>query len=264
MTEELFTLIGVILLGLNHGIIQAYLNTVGKASGASAEVINLAIPTALDIFLVFFLTWGIISSSKTSNTKAILVFILFVLAIAELYYVYAKPQETIVLGQVLLYTSTIFKLYILVSLHCDVTKTTSKDYISKGITKVQDYFKRKPKAEPQVQIQPRPQRSEPRPEPRVEVTEPLVKPEPDFLKASQIFNDAVKKTQLTPGEIEEVEQRFKSGMSEENPWNTMWNTFNNNVVEKIPVDTITKEQKDELRNKFKIAMGKTPKVGGRR
>jgi hypothetical protein len=261
MTEELFTLVGVILLGLNHGIMQAYLNTSDKASGVSSEVINLAIPTALDIFLVFFLTWGIISSSKTSNTKAILIFILFLLGVAELYYVYAKPQQTIILGQVLLYTSTIFKLYILVSLHCDVIKPTSKDYISKSVEKVQNYFKRKPKTEP-LKPEPRSTRLEPRAEPRAEPTEP--RPEPDFIRASQIFNDAVKKTQLTPGEIEEVETRFKSGMVEENPWNTMWNTFNNNVVEKISPDTITKEQKDELRNKFKIAMGKTPRVGGRR
>lgn len=260
MTEELFTLVGVILLGLNHGIMQAYLNTSDKASGVSSEVINLAIPTTLDIFLVFFLTWGIVSSSKSSNNKAFLIFILFLLAIAELYYVYAKPQQTIVLGQVLLYTSTIFKLYILVSLHCDVTKPTSKDYISKTVGKVQDYFKRKPQTQSRVEpkVEPRPSRSEP----RAELTEP--KPEPDFLRASQIFNDAIKKTQLTPGEIEEVEQRFKSGMLEDNSWNTMWNTFNNNVVEKIPAETITKDQKDELRNKFKIAMGKTPKVGGRR
>ena len=40
--------------------------------------------------------------------------------------------------------------------------------------------------------------------------------------------------------------------------------FNNSVLQKIREDVMAKDEKDELRNKFRIAMGKQPKVGGRR
>ena len=252
MIEEFLTIIGVILLGVNHGIMQAYLNTLDKASSIPDEIINFGIPTTINIFVILFLTWGIIYSRKTFTRKLIIIFFLVALSSLELYYVYAKTGKSPILGQVLLYSSTIFKLYVLITLHCDVSALNSRSFISSSLEKAGN--KLKSFSETIRKIPTEPTYSEkPKPEPEDKEVEP------DIIKASQIFNDALTKTQLIPTEIEQIKSKFNDGLTEDKPWNTLWNTFNNSVVGKIPTDTMTREQKDELRNKFRTAMGKTPK-----
>jgi len=261
MIEEFLTIIGVILLGVNHGIMQAYLNTLDKASSIPDEIINFGIPTTINIFVILFLTWGIIYSRKTFTRKLIIIFFLVALSSLELYYVYAKTGKSPILGQVLLYSSTIFKLYVLITLHCDVSALNSRSFISSSLEKAGNKLKsfsetiRKIPTEPTYSEKPKPPKEpkEPKPEPEDKEVEP------DIIKASQIFNDALTKTQLIPTEIEQIKSKFNDGLTEDKPWNTLWNTFNNSVVGKIPTDTMTREQKDELRNKFRTAMGKTPK-----
>jgi hypothetical protein len=104
MKSEFLTVVAVILLGLNHGIMQAYLNTADKASGFSQEIINVAIPTTLNTLCFFILIWGISTSSKSTTSKAILIVLLISLIMAELYYVYAKPSS-LILGQIILHVS---------------------------------------------------------------------------------------------------------------------------------------------------------------
>jgi hypothetical protein len=243
MKSEFLTVVAVILLGLNHGIMQAYLNTADKASGFSQEIINVAIPTTLNTLCFFILIWGISTSSKSTTSKAILIVLLISLIMAELYYVYAKPSS-LILGQIILHVSTIFKLYILITLHCDVTSGASNDFISKTsnfiekqIAALQSNSKSK-----KAQVQPL----------KIETTNV------DIAKATQIFNEALGKAELTPEEKIELKDKFTLGIDEENPWNTMWNVFNNSVLNRIGED-MSKEEKDLRRNNFRIAMGKTPR-----
>jgi len=256
MKSEILTVVGVILLGLNHGIMQAYLNTSAKASGVSQEIINIAIPTALDTLSFFLLIWGIASSKKSTTSKAFLMFILISLIMAELYYIYAKPSS-LVLGQVILHVSTLFKLYVLITLHCDVTSGASSDFITQSYKFIEKQLAaisasiKKPRVESRTES-----RSESRSESKAEKVE--VKPEPDFTKATQIFNEALGKAELTSEEKTDLKERFTSGVYDENPWNTMWNIFNNSVLNRIG-EEMSKEEKDLRRNNFRIAMGKTPR-----
>lgn len=246
MKSEFLTVVAVILLGLNHGIMQAYLNTADKASGISQEIVNIAIPTTLNTLCFFILIWGISTSSKTTTSKAILIVLLISLIMAELYYVYAKPSS-LILGQIILHVSTVFKLYVLITLHCDVTSGASSDFVTKTsnfidkqLAAFQSNMKSKKTQQPQVQA------------PKVEPTNV------DIAKATQIFNEALGKADISPEEKVELKDKFTLGIDEENPWNTMWNVFNNSVLNKIGED-MTKEEKDIRRNNFRIAMGKTPR-----
>jgi hypothetical protein len=255
MKSELLTVLGVILLGLNHGIMQAYLNTADKASGVSQEIINIAIPTILDTLCFFILIWGIAISKKSTSSKAILMFLLIALILTELYYIYAKPP-LLILGQVLLHISTLFKLYVLITLHCDVSSGTSSDFVTQSYKFVEKQFSNFKKL-----FDKKDKKAEPKSEPKAELkAEPKVEPkaEADYIKATQIFNEALGKTDYTPEEKIELKEKFNAGIKEENPWNTMWNTFNNSVLNKIG-EQMSKDDKDIQRNNFKLAMGKTPR-----
>lgn len=249
MKSEILTVVGVILLGLNHGIMQAYLNTKDKASGVSQEIINIAIPTALDTLCFFLLIWGISISKKSTTSKAFLIIILISLIVGELYYIYAKPP-LLIIGQVLLHVSTLFKLYILVTLHCDITSGASTDFVT-GTYK----FIEKQLAAISASLK-KPKSSKPTESTPKEVRE--IKTEPDYAKATQIFNEVLGKTDYTSEEKTELTEKFRGGINDENPWNTMWNIFNNSVLNRIGED-MTKEEKDLRRNNFRLAMGKTPR-----
>jgi len=259
MRGEVLTVLGVIFLGLNHGIMHAYLTTDNIASEGMPVFVNFVVPTVIDILMGCFLLYGIFNSEKALSAKLLISSILILLIVGELYYIYNKSKESTVkyneiYSQLILFTSSLFKLYVLITLHCDVSSNISRNAINTSYDKVTKFFRKS--VTPKPVPTPRP---EPRSEPRLEQ-----KPEADILKASQIFNDALKLSPLTTEEINETREKFNSGITEERPWDTLWNTFNNSVIQKIPEDVLTKEKKDELRNKFKIAMGKTPKVGGRR
>ena len=260
MKSDFLTLIAVILVGINHGIMQAYLNTTNRASSISDEIVNVAVPTSLNTLSCFLLIWGIASSKKSTLSKTILMLLLVSFIGAELYYIYSK-SDMIVLGQVLLHVSTVFKLYILVTLHCDVTSVASNDiftksymFLEKQINAIYKSFSKKESTEPKEPKEPKDKEVKPEPKEPKEV-----KPEPDYIKATQIFNEVLAKTDYTPEEKVELKERFNGGIKEENPWNTMWNIFNNSVLNRIG-EQMTKEEKDIQRNNFRIAMGKTPKV----
>ena len=249
MKSEFLTVFAVILLGLNHGIMQAYLNTADKASGISQEIINIAIPTSLDILSFFILIWGISISKKSSTSKTFLIILLISLMMAELYYIYEKPNS-LMLGQIILHVSTIFKLYVLITLHCDITSGASNDFITQSLEFIDKQLT--------ILYSGMKGKSQSRSEPRESIPREQESKEPDFTKATQIFNEALGKTDLTPEEKSELKDKFNSGMEEDNPWNTMWNVYNNSVLNKIG-DEMSKEDKDIKRNNFRIAMGKTPR-----
>lgn len=244
MTDEFFTIVGVLLLGLNHGLMQAYLDSSETASSFSEKFFGLIFPTGLEIALSVFLIWAISASQKQEINKTLLISALIFIDILEMYYIHYKPTEWIWLGKTVLFASSLFKLYLFVTLHCGVTSSRSKSMLTK-------FFNRLTK-KPERTERPERERQE-----RQERTE--VKPEVDIARAKAIFNEVLKKSPLSSDEMEEANMRFTNGFQEENPWNTLWNTFNNSVLQKIDDDVLSKEQKDETRNSFRVAMGKQPK-----
>ena len=254
MKEEFFTILGVLALGLSHGLSQAYLSQAENPDRTfGSEIYNVVLPVGINLALTTFILWGIGSSQKADEKKMLLIAILLVLASFEAYYVIVKPMGWITFGKIVLFASSMFKLYVLVTLHCGVSSVKSKDSLSKFFSKVSRPQREPPRErEPQRESQREPQRES---QPQADA---------DISRATTIFNEALRKSPLTPEEREEVKEKFLAGTDNERPWDTLWNTFNNSVLQKIREDVMTKDEKDELRNKFRIAMGKQPKVGGRR
>lgn len=245
MTDEFFTIVGVLLLGLNHGLMQAYLDSSETASSFSEKFFGLIFPTGLEIALSVFLIWAISASQKQETNKTLLISALILIDMLEMYYIHYKPAQWIWLGKTVLFASSLFKLYLFITLHCGVTSSRSKSMLTKffnKLTKKTEY--------PRVERSERSERAE---------KEREVRPEVDIAKATAIFNEVLKKSPLSSDEMEEANARFINGFQEENPWNTLWNTFNNSVLQKIDDDVLSKEQKDETRNRFRVAMGKQPK-----
>lgn len=251
MTEEFFTVLGVLILGLSHGISQIYLNQAESDTSVSSQVYNVVLPVGLNFALSVFILWGIGSSQKLDDSKLLLIAIILILTCFEFYFIIIKPQGWVYVGKLLLFTSSLVKLYALITLHCEVSSGKSKNVLSKIFTKV---------TKPQPQREAQPQREIQRETQR----EREPQSEPDISKATSIFNEALRRSSLTPEEREEVKDKFLAGTDNERPWDTLWNTFNNSVLQKIREDVMTKEEKDDLRNKFRVAMGKQPKTGGRR
>jgi len=250
MKSELFTVFGVVVLGLSHGISQAYLSS---SQTGTSRILNVWLPVITNFLLTIFLLWGITMSKMSQSRTLLIIAILTLLSFFEVYYMLFKPDNWVFLGQIVLFVSSIFKLYVLVTLHCDVTSSKSSDFFTKFLNKLQQ----------KSTSEPREREREPRErEPRER--EPREVQEYDPAKATGLFNDALRKSPLSSEEKEEVKEKFLSSMQDDNPWNNSWNIFNNSVVQKIREDVMTKDEKDDIRNKFRIAMGKTPKVGGRR
>ena len=240
MIEEVLTVLGIIILGVNHGIMQAYLNA-AKASDLAGQVVNIAIPTAIDLCMAGGLIWGISMSSKSITSKSLLIFVLVGLVVGELYYIYTKPDH-IIFPQVLLFTSSIFKLYVLVTLHCQVSSGKSRDAVTRVSNSISKFFEKKP-----------PPKAKPKAEPKPETKEVF-----DIPKATELFNQILKNSPLSADETRELKEKFLVSRSDEQPWNGMWNPFNT-LLTKIDDSAISKEEKEDLRNKFRTAMGKPPK-----
>jgi hypothetical protein len=242
MIEEVLTVLGIIILGVNHGLMQAYLNA-AKASNLAGQVVNIAIPTVIDLCMVGGLIWGILMSSKKTTSKVLLIFVLIALVAGELYYIYTKPEH-IILPQILLFTSSIFKLYVLVTLHCDVSSGKSRDAVTKVSDSISKFFEKKP------------QKPKPKAEPKAELK--VEKEVSDIPKATELFNQILRYSPLSADETRELKEKFLVSRSDEQPWNGMWNPYNN-LLTKIDESEISKEEKEDLRNKFRTAMGKPPK-----
>ena len=95
-----------------------------------------------------------------------------------------------------------------------------------------------------------------------------VEPYCDFLLLDQYlaicenrnFNAALilNKTDLTPEEKVEYEDRFSNAFEEEQPWQKANDTLSS-VLNKVQEEKLSRDDKQDLRNKFRVAMGRQPK-----
>ena len=178
--------------------------------------------------------------------KILLVSILILSTIFELYFIYNKESNKDLRGfyTFLIYCSSLLKLYLLITLHADVSSKVSRKLVSN--IKFQ-----KPKLNPQQQSQ---QSQQPQQKPR----EPREVFEIDLGSAERIFQDILNKTDLTPEEKVEYEDRFSNAFEEEQPWQKANDTLSS-VLNKVQEEKLSRDDKQDLRNKFRVAMGRQPK-----
>jgi len=256
MIEEILTILGIIFLGINFGLINTYMQTSTQASGASSEFTNLGIPTSINTFLVFFLLWGIIQSKKSEVTKLLVITLLVLFTAAELYFIYNKPEKNELrwFYTFIIYISFLIKLYLLITLHSDVSSETSKNIFSNIRMPKISLPERKQSTDKLRVDQTRIGQPNPRPEPELFV---------DKQKSQKIFDSVLAKTDLSDEERQDFEDRFLLAFEEEQPWQKA-NSALDAILNKIPEEKMTREDKQELRGRFISAMGRPPRTGGRR
>jgi hypothetical protein len=246
--SELITVAGIIALGVNGGLLQAYFSNPHVTYGTSSTFVNNWIPTTINGIITFSLLWGLLSSEKDPGMKTIYTFLLLVLSTTELYFVYAdKTSEdktySPVGAQIVLFMSSIFKLFLIVSLHCSTIGPTSNDFFSK--------FKLpKIKREPTKPLEKESKREERDKEPEI-----------DGSKALRLFNLILEKTDLPKEEKLLYREKMEIALSDTDAWQKSSNLFSN-ILQKVTDEEMSVDDKTEVRNKFRYAMGR-PSRGGR-
>jgi len=241
MKSEILTILGILALGLNLGGIQAYLDTPGTANSFGEMSRYIGVTTVISLSFLVIMFFALMESSKPSGSIVMLTILLSLTTALELYIVYSKDESWIDAAKVTIYLISFFKLYLLVTLHTDVSSKKSKAYFDKLANDILNPSKPKP---------------EPKPEPK---SEPEAKVEPKLVndrEAKKILNDALALTELTDEEKLEISDRFEDELEKPNPWQGSVNIFSNNVMNKIRRGTVSDEEKAELRSKFRIAMGR--------
>jgi len=234
--SELVTVVGIIALGVNGGLLQAYLTNPKSSTDPTFSFVNIWLPTTINVILTFTLIWGLLASGKASGMKTLYVFLLLIFSGAELYYVfldknYPDNNYNPVLAQIVVFASSIFKLFMIVTLHCEIIGPTSTDLFGK--------FKL----------------------PRLKPKEaPKKEPELDDQKAMRLFSFILNKTGLSDEIKLEYDEKFIAAMREAEPWQKTSNLFSN-VLQKVPEEELDIDEKSELRNKFRLAMGRSIKGG---
>jgi hypothetical protein len=237
--SELVTVAGIIALGVNGGLLQAYLSNPKTSDDPTFSFVNVWLPTTINVVLTFTLIWGLLSSGKASGMKTLYVFLILIFSGAELYYVFLDKNSTSsnynpVLAQVILFASSIFKLFLVVTLHCEIIGPTSTDFFSK------------------LRL--------PRLKPKEAQVKKEKEPELDDQKAMRLFSFILNKTGLSEEAKLEYDEKFIAAMREADPWQKTSNLFSN-VLQKVPEEELDVDEKSELRNKFRLAMGRSIKGG---
>jgi len=268
MRSEVLTIIGIILLGLNSGFVYTYFSTPDEVTNDSLKKFQyFGYTTTFNILFLLLSTYGIFQSKKSVKKQYYLAFFLLSIIVLEMYLTFNKPSDNDTLREfflVLLALTNFIKLYVLITLHADVTGPSSRNLIK--TFKLPEYSFSNvsgkysvPKEESQPQPKPQPQ---PRPQPQ---PQPQPKEEPkevDIQGAKKMLNYLLGKlpTDFDPDEKIMIKERIEKSVSSEDPWQDSNNTLTM-LLSKVPIDDV---EKNDFRRRLREYFGKPEKKGGRR
>jgi hypothetical protein len=185
--DTMVTVVGVILLAISYGLSSWYILEKPVESGKPilGVITGSAIPFGMNMAVLIYIAFGLFSVSKLSTAVKVVIILLFTfISYVEIYFMYEKPESQygVPLSWFIVTASTIARLYFIISLHCDLTKTFFV-YVAQSIV------------EPNKAVFP---------------TAALDVVQPNWDKAYSTFESALRKTQLTPDEKLEQINRFRA------------------------------------------------------
>ena len=265
MRSEVLTIIGIILLGLNAGFIYIYFSTNDQITNDSLKKFEyFGYTTSFNIIFLLLSTYGIFESKKSVKNQYYLSFFLLSIIVLEMYLIFNKPTDNDTLREfflVLLGLTNFIKLYVLITLHADVTGPSSRNLIKKF--KLPEYSfsntsgkysipKDEPKPQPKPQPQPQPQPQPPKDEPK----------EVDIQGAKKMLNYILGKlpSDFDPDEKNMIKERIEKSVTSEDPWQDSNNTLTM-LLSKVPIEDV---EKNDFRRRLREYFGKPEKKGGRR
>jgi hypothetical protein len=120
--ETMLTVFGVILLGISYGLSSSYISS----GSADWKLTGSALPFGMNMAVMLYIAYGLFSVSKLSDTVKVTILLGFVvLSYIEITYMYEKPSTWYGINTAwfVLSASTLVRLYFIISLHCDLTKS---------------------------------------------------------------------------------------------------------------------------------------------
>lgn len=179
--ETMLTVFGVILLAISYGLSSSYISN----GNANWKITGSALPFGMNMAVMVYIAYGLFSVSKLSDRVKVTILIGFIIvSYIEVSYMYEKPSTWygINTAWAIVTASTLVRLYFIISLHCDLTKSIFV-LAAKSIV-----------------------------EPAKAVASAVVdtKPEPNWDKAYTTFEAALRRNQLSPDEKLEQINKFRA------------------------------------------------------
>lgn len=179
--DTMVTVIGVILLAISYGLSSSYI----LRQDADWKIAGSAVPFGMNMAVLLYIAFGLFSVSKLSTAVKVIIILAFIsLSYVEIYFMYEKPATRygIPFSWFIVTAATLARLYFIISLHCDLTKTFFV-YVAQSIV------------EPNKAVFP---------------TAALDVVQPNWDKAYSTFESALRKTQLSPDERLEQINKFRA------------------------------------------------------
>jgi hypothetical protein len=118
MEENILTVVGVIALGISYSLTDSFIK-----QSEEGNILNTTIPFGLSFGSAILIMWAIAASGMTFNMKGVMVTILIAIIILEFWFFLKKPTTWygVSSARVVTFLGSLFKLWILVSVHCGIT-----------------------------------------------------------------------------------------------------------------------------------------------
>jgi hypothetical protein len=185
--ETILTVFGIILLGISYGLSSAYISN----GSPDWRVAGSVLPFGMNLAVMLYIAYGLFSVSKLSDKVKVFIMLGFiVVSYIELSIMYDRPSTWYGINTtwLIVTASTLLRLYFIISLHCDLTKSifviAAKSIVEPGKSLSSMAASAESKSES--------------------------KPEPNWDKAFSTFESALRKTQLSPDEKMEQINKFRA------------------------------------------------------
>jgi hypothetical protein len=120
--ETMLTVFGVILLGISYGLSSSYISN----GSPDWKLTGSALPFGMNMAVMLYIAYGLFSVSKLSDQVKVIILLGFVvISYIEISFMYEKPTSWygINTAWAVVTASTLVRLYFIISLHCDLTKS---------------------------------------------------------------------------------------------------------------------------------------------
>jgi hypothetical protein len=120
--DTMLTVFGVVLLAVSYGLSSSYI----LRNDPEWKIAGSAVPFATNIGVLLYIAFGLFRVSKLSTAVKLVIIIAFTLiSYIEIYFMFEKPESFygVPASWFIVTVATIARLYFIISLHCDFTKT---------------------------------------------------------------------------------------------------------------------------------------------
>jgi hypothetical protein len=125
--ETIFTVVGVILVGISYGLSSHFiLHDISTSDELFERIKGSYLPLGVNIATLIYIVFGLMDTSKISNAVRVLIIVGFsILLFIEIDMIYRKPESSAGKwgGFTVVTASSLLRLYFIISMNCDFAKS---------------------------------------------------------------------------------------------------------------------------------------------